>query len=175
LKALSGEQQRRVAESIGIAESAASNAVAKKPAYEQEIQSAAHVGLMRAAESYDRLGISMPWETWAEIQIQREITNFFNSGYCRRARRERPLWLAFGDEERRDEVEDPKSDNDFQLIDIHDLLKKIPTIKHAKLAHSVILDQSSTVDAGSYAGFTSCSSYKAWNKVSRNLVIWGDL
>lgn len=153
-----------------IAERAARNAARKERKHEHQLMSAAQEGLMEAAESYDRLGVKMPWRDWASIHANRAITDYFNSKFCRRFRHETTSYVL-GD----DQMPDPKSENDFQMVDICDLLAKIPTHQHGLLARRVILDRATKRDAGEDAGFLHGHGPRAWGRVAKSLAVWGGI
>jgi hypothetical protein len=175
LEPLTETQRSRVESSIEIAERAARRIARKKPAHEHQIVSAASEGLMRASESYDRLAIHMPWEDWASVHVNRAITNYLKSRFGRRFRREVTMSESSKDDETLDALLDPKGENDTQMIDIDDLLLKIPTYKHGMLAQSVVFGQVSEREAGDEAGFGHGNGPRAWAKVASNLITWGSI
>jgi hypothetical protein len=175
LNPLTEDQRCLVAKSIGIAERAAKSAAKRQRTHEHQLASAAHGGLMRAAESYERLGITMPWEDWASVHVNRALTNYFRSSFGRRLYREVTMSRAGSDDDSLNFMIDPKGENGQQMIDINDLLAKIPTSRHALLARGVVFDQQSKRAAGNDAGLSSGSGPVAWSKVSRSLKVWGDL
>jgi hypothetical protein len=176
LEPLNDSQRERVESSMDIAYRAARNAAKKRPAHEHQLVSAASYGLMKAAESYDRLGVSsrMPWADWASLHANRSISDYFNSKFGSRFRREATSRLE-SDSPPMESLVDPKGDNEFQMVDICDLLAKIPTHKHRLLARRAVLDRATKREAGDDAGFPQGHGPRAWDRVARSLVVWGGI
>lgn len=174
MNSLNDEQKCRVEASIEIAYRAARNAARKRPAHEHELASAAYDGLMKAAESFDRLGIAMPWENWAAVKVDRAIKDYLGSRFGRRFHFEMTVSPSSGEDSKFDWL-DPKGEAGFQMTDISDLLAKIPTAQHGLLAHRVVFDQASRREAGEEAGFHNGNGPKAWGKVAHHLKLWAQL
>lgn len=168
---LTDAQKALVESSIQIARRAAYNASRRQPAHEHQIMSAAQLGLMIAAENYERLGVKMPWRDWAAVHANRAICDYFRSKFGRRFRRE----MRGSPDEGTWDTPDPKSLNDVQAVDVDDLLSKIPSYRHALLARSVVFDQTSRREAEEDAGFSHASGSAAWDKVVTHLKVWGDM
>lgn len=128
---------------------------------------------MSAAESYDRLNIGMPWEDWASVTVNRWVTNYFLSRFGKRFRREARFGTERADGRAADEFIDPQGESSLQMIDVNDLLAKIPTAQYAKLAHAVVFDRESETQAGRDAGFSHSNGVRAWDKVAHHLIAWG--
>lgn len=160
---------------MDIAYRVAMSATRRRPAHEHQLMSAAQDGLMRAAESYDRLGITLPWEAWAAIQANRAITNYLKSPFGRRFEREKQIAPSREEDDTWSQYADPMGEAGQQAADIEDLLSKIPTYQHALLARRVVFDQMSKREAGEEAGFHNGNGPKAWDKVAKHLIRVGDL
>jgi hypothetical protein len=159
LQPLTEEQRRRVSESMFIATRATkAKAIKDNFRLRDEIFSAAAYGLMKAAESYDRLRIETPWEDWAVLGVDRALTDFFRSPFVRDMRRETQ------DESALTELVDPSGDHGFRMLDIEDLIEKVPDVRSALIAHMVVFGGESASSAAEKSGVCHYDNGgRAWN------------
>ncbi len=139
---LTEEQRRRVSESMFIA-TRATKIHSKRPntRLRDEIFSAAAMGLIKAAESYDRLQVATPWEDWAVLSVDRAITHLFRSRFVQDMR------MTFNEDRLIADVPDPSSDYGTVMLDIEDLLEKIPDVRAGLIAHMVVFGGESAASA----------------------------
>ena len=162
---LTAEQRDRVESSMEIAVRAARNASRKRPWHEHQLMSAASRGTdgggreLRSPECQDamgRLGIdpSEPCDhRLLQIQVRAEIPTRIAS-WATRTRRSTA-------------IVDPKGENGLQMVDISDLLAKIPTQQHSLLANGLSSTGPQRETLAKTPGSRTAMGRAAWNRVSR--------
>lgn len=150
MERLNEEQQELAASGMSLADSIARRYKKLCPTYEQDIDSAANYGALRAAATYvpEMKGI---WERWCGLCVHGEIKNFFTSPYQKR----RKLSDDMDDDMERISYEEYRNSKQAREYMMYEKAMNLLPEKHRQLCELVYQEGMTAGRAGIELGYTS--------------------